>query len=213
MNRALPLIGILVLLSACTKQAQPLAVTQQASSAAEQEASSVVSSAPVAMMRFEGKKSSSSPAIQEKKVQHSPAKGEAAWNRQTAMTAMPATKEEWLKIISEDSYAVLFEEGTERPFTSPLLDEHRKGTFVSADCGEPVFRSEQKFDSGTGWPSFWAPISPDAVIEKKDTLLGYERTEIKSKCGGHLGHVFTDGPQPTGLRYCMNGVALRFIPD
>lgn len=123
------------------------------------------------------------------------------------------TDAEWRQILSADQYAVLREEGTEQPFTSPLLDEHRPGTFVTADCGDPVFRSEQKYDSGTGWPSFWAPISSDAVIEEVDTSYGMTRTEIRSRCGGHLGHVFTDGPEPTGLRYCMNGLALKFIPD
>ncbi len=136
-----------------------------------------------------------------------------AWDEAAAMRDLPTSKEEWLKRLSPAQYNVLFEAGTERPFTSPLNDEHRPGTFVSADCGEPLFRSEQKFDSGTGWPSFWAPITPDAVVLSADTLLGYERTEVRSKCGGHLGHVFDDGPPPTGLRYCMNGLALRFIPD
>ncbi len=123
------------------------------------------------------------------------------------------TDAQWKEILTPEQYYILREAGTERPFTSPLLDEHRKGTFVSADCGEPLFRSETKFDSGTGWPSFYAPISPDAVIEKTDSTLGMERTEVLSKCGGHLGHVFPDGPPPTGLRYCMNGIALKFIPD
>lgn len=125
----------------------------------------------------------------------------------------PTTDEQWRNKLTAEQYAVLRENGTERPFTSELLDEHRAGTFVTADCGDPVFRSEQKFDSGTGWPSFWAPISPSAVIEVPDTTYGIQRTAIVSRCGGHLGHVFTDGPEPTGLRYCMNGVALKFIPD
>ncbi len=129
------------------------------------------------------------------------------------MQHFPKTETEWRQRLTPDQYAILREAGTETPFTSPLLNEHRKGTFVTADCGEPVFRSEQKFDSGTGWPSFWAPISSGALIERTDTSDGMVRTEILSRCGGHLGHVFDDGPPPTGLRYCMNGLALKFIPD
>ncbi len=123
------------------------------------------------------------------------------------------SEEDWKKVLTPEQYHILREAGTETPFTSPLLDEHRPGTFVTADCGEPVFRSEQKFDSGTGWPSFWAPINADAVVTSTDSSLFMDRTEVRSKCGGHLGHVFNDGPVPTGLRYCMNGAALKFIPD
>lgn len=125
------------------------------------------------------------------------------------------TNAEWKKVLSPNQYAVLREGATEQPYTSSLLNEKRKGSYVTADCGELVFRSEQKFDSGTGWPSFYAPASAGAVKEKKDNELGIERTEIVSaKCGSHLGHVFDDAPQtPTGLRYCINGLALRFIPD
>jgi peptide-methionine (R)-S-oxide reductase len=137
----------------------------------------------------------------------------SAWTLEAALRDLPKTDAEWRARLTPEQYAILREEGTERPFTSPLLDEHRKGTFVTADCGEPVFRSEQKYDSGTGWPSFWAPISADAVVEVTDSTFGMTRTEIRSRCGGHLGHVFTDGPEPTGLRYCMNGDALIFIPD
>lgn len=108
---------------------------------------------------------------------------------------------------------ILYGGGTETPFTSDLLHEKRPGTYVTADCGEPVFRSEQKFDSGTGWPSFWAPITTSSVTFVKDTGLLEERIEVRSSCGEHLGHVFPDGPPPTGQRYCINGLALRFIPD
>jgi peptide-methionine (R)-S-oxide reductase len=125
----------------------------------------------------------------------------------------PLTEEQWKAALSPERYAILREAATERPFTSPLLEEHRKGTYVTADCGDPVFRSETKFDSGTGWPSFYAPISEDVIVTKSDYKLGVERIEVLSRCGGHLGHVFPDGPEPTGLRYCMNGLALRFVPD
>ena len=102
--------------------------------------------------------------------------------------------------------------GTEAPFTSPLLDEHRKGVFACAGCGQDLFASETKFDSGTGWPSFWKPLD-GAVAEETDRSWLMERTAVAcSRCGGHLGHVFDDGPKPTGLRYCMNGVALAFRP-
>ena len=105
---------------------------------------------------------------------------------------------------------MLRKSGTERPFTSRLLDEHRRGTFTCAGCDQGLFESATKFDSGTGWPSFWAPLG-GAVGETSDTSFGTTRTAVHcSRCGGHLGHVFADGPKPTGLRYCMNGVALGF---
>jgi peptide-methionine (R)-S-oxide reductase len=124
------------------------------------------------------------------------------------------TDAEWKQRLTPDQYAVLRQSGTETPFTSPLLHETRAGTFVTADCGEPVFRSEAKFDSGTGWPSFYQPIK-NSVIERTDASGGSERTEVVSVvCHSHLGHVFSDAPQtPTGLRYCINGLALIFIPD
>ncbi len=115
--------------------------------------------------------------------------------------------------LTEEQKNILYAHGTEAPFTSTLVDEHRPGTFVAADTGEALFRSEDKFDSGTGWPSFTKPISDNVIIEKQDARYGMVRTEVQTKQGSHLGHVFTDGPKPTGLRYCINGLALRFIPD
>jgi peptide-methionine (R)-S-oxide reductase len=108
---------------------------------------------------------------------------------------------------------VLRRKATEAPYTSPLNKEHRHGTFACAACGQAVFSSRAKYDSGTGWPSFWRPLSKGAVREEADTSLPEARTEVLcARCGSHLGHVFDDGPEPTGLRYCMNGLALRFIP-
>jgi peptide-methionine (R)-S-oxide reductase len=119
---------------------------------------------------------------------------------------------EWRALLSPTAYQVLRHEDTERPGTSPLLKEHRKGTFFCAGCTLPLFSSETKFESGTGWPSFYAPL-PNAVETSEDSSLLIARTEVHCRrCGGHLGHVFDDGPPPTGLRYCMNGVALTFRP-
>jgi peptide-methionine (R)-S-oxide reductase len=123
------------------------------------------------------------------------------------------TDPEWRALLTPDQYAVLRQEGTERPFSSELLEEHRPGTFACAGCDLPLFSSKTKFDSGTGWPSFWAPIE-GAIITKVDTTFGMTRTAVMcAQCEGHLGHVFEDGPKPTGLRYCMNGVALKFEPN
>ncbi len=123
------------------------------------------------------------------------------------------TDEEWKKILTPEQYNVLRKEGTERAFTSPLNHNHEKGVYVCAACGLPLFSSDTKFDSGTGWPSFWAPIDPSHVTTKSDRSFFMDRTEVRcARCGGHLGHVFPDGPKPTGLRYCMNGVSLKFEP-
>ncbi|RWE57904.1 peptide-methionine (R)-S-oxide reductase MsrB [Mesorhizobium sp.] len=122
------------------------------------------------------------------------------------------TEAEWRAILSDAAFNVLRKEGTEYPGTSPLLNEHRKGIFACAGCDLPLYSSETKFDSGTGWPSFWQEI-PNAVGMTVDRSLGMTRTEVHcSRCGGHLGHVFEDGPPPTGLRHCINGVALTFKP-
>jgi peptide-methionine (R)-S-oxide reductase len=122
------------------------------------------------------------------------------------------TDEQWKAKLSPQAYAVLRHEGTETPFTSPLNNEHRKGTFSCAGCALALFSSDTKFDSGTGWPSFWQPL-PNAVAQRVDTTLGMSRDVVHCRrCGGHLGHVFDDGPKPTGLRYCMNGVAMTFTP-
>ena len=122
------------------------------------------------------------------------------------------SEDEWKALLSPEAFAVMREESTERPWSSPLNDEHRKGTFICAACKLPLYASETKYDSGTGWPSFF-DVLPDAVGSRPDNTLFTTRTEVHCRrCGGHLGHVFEDGPKPTGLRYCMNGVALGFAP-
>ena len=139
-------------------------------------------------------------------------------NRFSASAATPAhfevsfTPDQWRHRLKPAAFAVLREAGTEPPYTSSLNDEHRAGTFVCAGCALPLFASSTKFDSHTGWPSFYRPL-PKAVATDTDTTLGIARTEVHCRrCGGHLGHVFDDGPPPTGLRYCMNGVAMAFTP-
>jgi len=122
------------------------------------------------------------------------------------------TDEEWRRLLTPEQYDVLREHGTERPGSCALLVEKRAGTFSCAGCGQPLFVADRKFESGTGWPSFFSPL-PDAIEESSDSSWGMVRTEVHcSQCGGHLGHVFPDCPPPTGLRYCINGVALKFEP-
>lgn len=127
--------------------------------------------------------------------------------------AVKRSDAEWRKLLTPQQYAVLRESATERPFSSPLDKEKRRGTFACAGCDQELFSSTTKFESGTGWPSFWAPIANAAVGTERDISLGMIRVSVHcSRCGGHLGHVFDDGPRPTGLRYCMNGVAMAFKP-
>ena len=123
------------------------------------------------------------------------------------------TEDEWRKVLSAEQFQVLRKHGTERAGTSPLNQEHRAGTFRCAGCGLELFSSDTKFDSGTGWPSFWSPIQ-GTIATSTDRTLFMARTEVHCRrCGGHLGHVFPDGPHPTGLRYCMNGVSMSFTPE
>ncbi len=148
----------------------------------------------------------------------SPAKG-AAVPSSTPSTPAPAhdrvvkTDAEWKAILTPAQYNVTRKKGTERAFTGPNWDNHAKGTYVCVCCDLPLFDSETKFDSGTGWPSFWQPIAKNAVREESDNTFFTVRTEVLCRrCDAHLGHVFDDGPKPTGLRYCMNGTAMKLIP-
>ena len=123
------------------------------------------------------------------------------------------TDAEWRRILTRSEYRILREAATERAYSSPLNDESRRGTFVCAGCGNSLYSSAHKYDSGTGWPSFWQPIDARAVATSTDYKIGYPRTEVHcADCGGHLGHIFGDGPRPTGKRHCINGLAMDFRP-
>ncbi len=140
------------------------------------------------------------------------AAGMAADEGQRGVGRVVKSEEEWRRLLTPEQFEVTRRAGTEAPGSSPLNEEHRRGTFRCVCCGLPLFSSKAKFDSHTGWPSFWQPISRRNVREEEDRSLAEVRTEVScARCDAHLGHVFDDGPRPTGLRYCMNGVALKFV--
>jgi peptide-methionine (R)-S-oxide reductase len=149
--------------------------------------------------------------LQEGGINRSDRNGRSGQAKSKGIKKVTMSDEEWKRILTPEQYAVTRQKGTEPPFTSPLNHIHQQGVFVCVGCGLPLFSSKAKFDSGTGWPSFYEPIAKENVREDTDNTLSEARTEVLcARCDAHLGHVFPDGPKPTGLRYCMNGVALKF---